>query len=152
MWKHLFRKSEGVCSLFCLLGFGKGLGPAQHELFIWLKICEGMYKDGTNEHFCRTATETQTLRTNLWTLLGLRGEGEGGTNGESNMVKIHTTICKTHSQWEFAVWLRELKPGLGNNPERWDWEGGGRDVQVGGDMDKPMADSCWCLVETNAIL
>ena len=31
-------------------------------------------------------------------------------------------------------------------------EGGGRDVQVGGDMGKPMADSCWCLAKTNAIL
>ena len=24
--------------------------------------------------------------------------------------------------------------------------------EVGGDMGKPMADSCWCLVETNAML
>ena len=39
-----------------------------------------------------------------------------------------------------------------NNLEEWDGEGGGRDVQVGGDMDKPMAESRWCLVETNAIL
>ena len=30
-------------------------------------------------------------------------------------------------------------------------EGSGRDVQVGGDMSKPMADSC-CLVEANTIL
>ena len=39
-----------------------------------------------------------------------------------------------------------------NNLEEWDGERGGREVQVGADMDKPMADSCWCLVETNAIL
>ena len=38
------------------------------------------------------------------------------------------------------------------NLEGWDGEGGGRDVQVGGDMGKPMADSCGCLVETNTIL
>ena len=31
-------------------------------------------------------------------------------------------------------------------------EGGGRDVQVGGDMGKPMADSCWCMAEINTIL
>ena len=37
---------------------------------------------------------------------------------------------------------RELKPGFSNNLEEWDGEGGGRDVQVGADMDKPMADSC----------
>ena len=39
-----------------------------------------------------------------------------------------------------------------NNLEGWDGEGCWRDVQVGGDMGKPMADSCWCLVKTNAIL
>ena len=26
---------------------------------------------------------------------------------------------------EFAIWLRELKPGLCNNLEGWDGEGGG---------------------------
>ena len=29
-----------------------------------------------------------------------------------------------------------------SNLEGWDGEGVGRDVQLGGDMDKPMADSC----------
>ena len=29
-----------------------------------------------------------------------------------------------------------------NNLEEWDGERGGREVQVGADMDKPMADSC----------
>ena len=81
----------------------------------------------------------------------LGGAGEGGRYGDSNM-KTYITICKIDSQWEFAVWLRELKPGLGNNLEGWDAEGGGRDVQVGGDIGKPMADSCCCLVETKAIL
>ena len=40
--------------------------------------------------------------------------GEGGRYGESNM-ETYITICKTDSQWEFAVWLRELKQGLCNN-------------------------------------
>ena len=56
------------------------------------------------------------------------------------------------SQWEFAVWLRELQPGLDNNLEQGDGEGGGKDVQVGVDMGKPMVDSCFSLVKTNAIL
>ena len=62
------------------------------------------------------------------------------------------TICKIESQWDFAVWLGELKPGLGHNLEGWDGEGGGKDGQVGGDMGKPMADTCWCLIETSTIL
>ena len=33
---------------------------------------------------------------------------EGEMYGESNM-EICIIICKIESQWEFAVWLRELK-------------------------------------------
>ena len=43
----------------------------------------GIKKDGTDEHICRAAMETQTQITDLWTW-GAR-EGEGGTNGESSM-------------------------------------------------------------------
>ena len=51
-------------------------------------------------------------------------------------------MCKKDSQWEFSVLLRELKPGLCDNLEGWDGEGRGRDVQLGGNMGKPTADSC----------
>ena len=71
--------------------------------------------------------------------------------GESNL-ETYITVIKIDSQWEFAVLLRELKPRLGNNLERRDGEEGGRDVQVGGDMGKPIADSCRSLVETNTVL
>ena len=53
---------------------------------------------------------------------------------------MYITTCKVDSQWELAVWLREFKPGLSNNLESWDGEGDGRDVQVGEDIGKPMAD------------
>ena len=53
-------------------------------------------------------------------------EGEGEVYGESNM-EIYITICKIESQWEFAIWLRELKPGLWfDSLEGWE-VGGGRD-------------------------
>ena len=77
-------------------------------------------------------------------------EGEGGICGESNM-ETYIYICKIHSQWEFSVWLKELKLGIGNSLEEWDGEGGGREEE-GGDMGKPMADLCWYLIETNTIL
>ena len=38
------------------------------------------------------------------------------------------------SQREFAIWLRELKPGLCDNLAGWDEVGGGREFQEGGDM------------------
>ena len=31
--------------------------------------------------------------------------------------------------------------------EGWDGEGNGKEVREGGDMDTPMADSCWCMTE-----
>ena len=61
--------------------------------------------------------------------------------GKSNM-KTYITICKTDSQWEFAVWLRKLKQGLCINLEGQDGVGDGREVQEGGDIYTPMADSC----------
>ena len=54
----------------------------------------------------------------------------------------YITICKIDSQWEFAVSLRELKQGLYINLEGWDGEGAGREVQKGGDICIPVADSC----------
>ena len=61
--------------------------------------------------------------------------------GESNM-ETYITICKIDSQWEFAVYLRELRQGLCINLEGWDGEGYGREVQKGGDMCIHMVDSC----------
>ena len=51
-------------------------------------------------------------------------------------------ICKIDSQQEFAVWLRKLKQELCSNLERWDGEGDGREVQKGGDICMPAANSC----------
>ena len=66
---------------------------------------------------------------------------EGKMYGKSNM-ETDITICKIDSQWEFAVHLRELKQGLCINLEGMDGEGDGRMVQEGGDICRPMADSC----------
>ena len=41
---------------------------------------------------------------------------------------------------------------LCDNLEGWDVVGGGREVQEGGDICIPVADSCWCMAETNTIL
>ena len=70
----------------------------------------------------------------------MRG-GEGETYGESN-VETFFTICKTDSQRDFAVCLREPKQGLCINLERGVGEGDGRGVQEGGDICTPMPDSC----------
>ena len=58
-----------------------------------------------------------------------------------NNTETSITICKIDSQWEFAVWLRKLKQGLCVNLEGWDGEGDGRELQKGGDICMPMADS-----------
>ena len=60
--------------------------------------------------------------------------------GKSNM-ETYVIICKIDSQQEFSVWLRKLKQGLSINLEVWDGEGDGREVQKGGDVCIPTADS-----------
>ena len=61
--------------------------------------------------------------------------------GESNR-ETYITVFKIHSQREFAVWLRKLKQGLSINLEGWDGEADGKEIQKGGDICIPMADSC----------
>ena len=73
-------------------------------------------------------------------------EGEGEMYGESNM-ETYITICKIESQWEFTVCLRKLKQGLCVNLEGWSGEADVREVQKGGDICIPMADSCWGMRE-----
>ena len=50
--------------------------------------------------------------------------------------------CMTQGTQTGALWQPR---GLG-------WGGGGREVPEGGHTCIPMADSCWCMAETNTIL
>ena len=67
-------------------------------------------------------------------------------------METYITIWKIDNQWAFAVWLRKLKQGLCINLEGWDEEGDGRELQRGGDICIPMADSCGGLIENKKIL
>ena len=67
-------------------------------------------------------------------------EGQGETNGEHHG-SIHTNMRKTASQWEVALHLRGLKPGLCDNLEGWDAVGGGRQPQEGGSTRMIHADA-----------
>ena len=60
---------------------------------------------------------------------------------ESKM-ETYITLCKIDSQREFAICLKKLKQGLCINLEEWDGEGDGREIQMGGNICIPMADSC----------
>ena len=71
--------------------------------------------------------------------------------GKNNM-ETDITICKIDSRPEFAVWLRKLKQELCISLEGWDGEEDGREVQKGGDVWIPMADSCLGLTENHKIL
>ena len=48
--------------------------------------------------------------------------------GKSSM-ETHITTCKIDRQWEFAVWLRELKQELCITLEGWGGAGDGREVK-----------------------
>ena len=73
--------------------------------------------------------------------------GHGERRGEDEMygknnLETYITICKIDSQQKFSVWLRKLKQGLYINLEGWDGQGDGRELQEGGYICIPMADSC----------
>ena len=70
------------------------------------------------------------------------GRGEERVRCTERVTWKHITIYKIDSQWKFSVWLRKLKQGLCINLEGWDGAGDGREVQKGGDISIPMADSC----------
>ena len=64
------------------------------------------------------------------------GRGEERVRYMERVTWKLTLLCKIDSQREFSVWLRKL------NLEGWDGAGDGREVQKGGDICIPMADSC----------
>ena len=97
----------------------------------------GMQKNGTEEFIYRAVMRNRHREQTYGP--GERG-GEGEMYEESNM-ETYITTCKIDSQWEFAVWLRKLKPGL-YQPREVGWEGDGKEVQKGGDICISMADSC----------
>ena len=55
------------------------------------------------------------------------GEEEESEMYPENNMEIYNTTCKIDGQWEFVIWLRELKQGLYDNLEGWmEREMGGR--------------------------
>ena len=70
------------------------------------------------------------------------GRGEERVSCMKSNMETYITLCKIDSQWEFAVCLRKLKQWLCTNLEGWDAKGIGREVQKGGDICIPMANSC----------
>ena len=80
------------------------------------------------------------------------GEEEGGMNWERSTETYSLLYVKLDSQWEFAVWCKELNPVLCDSLEGWDGVGGGRGAQEGGDICIAVADSFWCTAEISTIL
>ena len=91
----------------------------------------GIQRNGTDEliNICRAAIETQTQRTDLWTQRGKERVGQIETVA---LQDIHYHML-SRQKWESAQCC--------DNLEGWDEMGGGREVQVGGDICKFMADS-----------
>ena len=90
----------------------------------------GIWKDGTDETMCM-----QTWRAGLWTQVGRR---RWGARREEHG-NTHIKKCITASRWELCD-AGSSNPALCDNLERWDGRWG--EVQEGGDMGIPMADSC----------
>ena len=68
-------------------------------------------------------------------------EGEGEMNGESSM-DAYTLTYVNRQPMGIHCMTQELKLGLRNNLEGWEWVGGGREIQEGGDICIHMVISC----------
>ena len=67
-------------------------------------------------------------------------EGEGEMNGESSMEAYTLTYVK--QPMEIYCMTKGTQIRALNNLEGWESVGGGKEVQEGGDIRIPMADSC----------
>ena len=69
-------------------------------------------------------------------------EGEGGMICESSIETYTLPYAKQTGSGSLFHDAGHPKPGLWDNLEGWDGEGGGKEIQEGGDVCIPMADSC----------
>ena len=74
---------------------------------------------------------------------------KGELYGESNM-ETYITICKQIANGNL-LYVSGTQTGALCQAEGWDAEGDGKEIQEGGNMGVPMADSC-CMTESHKIL
>ena len=82
----------------------------------------------------------------------IAGEGESGMNWESSIETYTLTCVKQTVNGKLLYNTGSSNPVLCDNLEMLHGVQGGRKVQVGGAVCIPMANSCWCMAETNTIL
>ena len=70
------------------------------------------------------------------------GEREGGKNGESSKKTYTLPYVKHIASGNLLCDSGSSKPVFCDNLEVWGGVGGGREIQEGGDICIPMADSC----------
>ena len=68
--------------------------------------------------------------------------GRKESDTTERLSNTHNNIFHYRLLKDNRVWLRKLKQELCINLEGWDGEGDGREVQKGGDICIPIADSC----------
>ena len=96
-------------------------------------------KNGIEEFIYRATMEKQTLRIDLWTW----GRGEERVRCMERVTwKLILAYVKQIAKGNLLYGSGNSNRGLCINPEEWDGEGDGREVQKGGDICISMADSC----------
>ena len=127
--------------------------PECYPTGLWF-LLHNNNENNRNDSFylCTSPKRDATLTVKNHALKGRETARRGWDEWREQHVSICTTICKIDSQWESAVWLRELKLGLCDNLEGWEKVGGGREIQEVGDIGIPMVNSWWCITEIKPIL
>ena len=74
-------------------------------------------------------------------------EGEGRAIWESSIETYALLFVKERASENLLYDAESSNPVLYDNLEGQDGVGGGKEVQEGGDIQIPMADSCWCTAQ-----
>ena len=84
-----------------------------------------------------------------------KGRGEerkGEVNGESSIEAYRLPYVKWAANGNLLFDSKNTNIGSVNKLEGWERVGGGREVQEGGDICTPLANSCGCMAEIKPTL
>ena len=140
-YSHLLKNFPKFVVIYTVKGFGV-INKAEVDVFLEFSCFFDDPTDVGNLISGSSAFSKSSL--NLWNFMVHILLKSGLQNFEHNLASMWDE-CNCAVVWTLVgiaflrdSWLMELRLGLCDNLEDWDWAGGGKEFQEGGDMCTPM--------------